>query len=93
MCQTQSKPARTIRRTDGGFVIVQDGVSESFSCREVSPMFGGRSFAVAGKVPSGEREFTVTIHAEPRKCFCGCWEFWIGHKCRHVDGLRALLSR
>jgi hypothetical protein len=83
-------PDRTVRRTAEGFAITQFGIEQRYTCREVEPKMGGRSFLITSVNTRGERSLNVTIHPEPRKTWCSCWTYYMSKKCVHVAGLAAL---
>jgi hypothetical protein len=99
MTATVNKPSRTIRWDNvnrNAFTIREvkssrRTVVDQYTIREFGSAMG-RAFHLV-KMTSPPVAHDVLLNADPRQCRCDC----LGHErygyCRHVDGLRALLSR
>lgn len=85
---------RTIRlelapdpRGVGVFSISEKSRQHWYAFREIPSDFG-RGFAVH---KLGVNPVYFTHVGEPRECTCECMGFYAHNRCKHIDGLRALI--
>lgn len=88
-------PRRTIRleqapdsRGVGVFSISEKSKQHWYAYREIPSEIGGRGFIVhkLGFAPA----YCVLV-GEPRECTCECLGFYAHNRCKHIDGLTALI--